>query len=222
MKKTGIATILVSILTACFILSGSISVPILVRGLYYHQVESLGISETTGLSFETIKEAFDEMMDYCVAGGEGSGHEFGTGSLAWSQEGKDHFNDVAKLFVLDIRLLLVSGVLLVLAMAVGIKKKTYPRILGRGPLFWGPVILGLAFLGIGAVALVDFDSFFVKFHHLFFPGKSNWIFDPTRDEIINILPETVFRNFAILIVMLVLGLSMLALVVDFLLKRRGA
>ena len=240
MKKTSILTIPISILVALVILTGSISVPILVRGLYYNQIEKLGIPESTGLSVETIREAFDEMMDYCVGGGEGSGVEFGTGSLAWSEEGKAHFDDVAKLFVLDLRLFLISGVLLVLFfelmliirnqkiggkdVRLGRGNETqitlYPTMLGRGPFFWGPVIMVVGFAVIGASIAANFDAFFVKFHQLFFPGKSNWIFDPAKDEIINILPETLFRNFAILIVALVLGLSIVAILVDFALTRK--
>ncbi|MDY6096348.1 MAG: DUF1461 domain-containing protein [Oscillospiraceae bacterium] len=33
---------------------------------------------------------------------------------------------------------------------------------------------------------------------MFFPGKTNWLFDPRTDQIILILPDTYFRNCAIL------------------------
>ena len=57
---------------------------------------------------------------------------------------------------------------------------------------------------IGGLAALDFDRAFVVFHSLFFPGKSNWIFDWRVDEIILVLPQVVFRNYAILIVGLLL------------------
>ncbi|MBQ1385985.1 MAG: DUF1461 domain-containing protein, partial [Erysipelotrichales bacterium] len=43
---------------------------------------------------------------------------------------------------------------------------------------------------------------FVVFHTIFFPGKTNWIFDWNDDQIIRILPEEFFRNAGILIVAL--------------------
>ena len=40
------------------------------------------------------------------------------------------------------------------------------------------------------------------FHTLFFPGKTNWIFDWRTDPIILFLPEAFFRNCALLILLL--------------------
>ena len=80
------------------------------------------------------------------------------------------------------------------------------RLAGRGSAFWAGAGLGGLFLLVGGLAALDFDRAFVVFHSLFFPGKTNWLFDPRTDEIINILPEVFFRNCAILILaVLVLG-----------------
>ncbi len=197
MAKSKLTTIILSVSIALSILTGAIAVPILFRGLYYSQVEKLKLVERTGYSEEVIREAFDEMMDYCV-GGASSGKEFGTGQLKWSEEGKAHFDDVAALFNMDIFLLEVSSGLLILFLfsrlvigrddrvgevssqtghlanaapgSIGAERTKYihpDRILGRGPLFWGPMILILVFGGIGVMAYRNFDVFFVKFHHLF-------------------------------------------------------
>ena len=215
MKK--VSSILLAIAISLFIMSGSIAVPILFRGLYYTQIDSLSLVEETGLTKETIVEAYDEMMDYCVAGGEGSGRVFGTGELKWTEWGKTHFDDVAKLFRLDIVILEVSAVAILLFLVIKffLKRDIIGRFLGRGPMFWGPVILLGGFILVGAAAITNFDSFFVKFHQIFFPGKENWIFDPAKDEIIKILPENLFRNFAILIVVLVLVLCAASIILDF-------
>jgi integral membrane protein (TIGR01906 family) len=52
---------------------------------------------------------------------------------------------------------------------------------------------------VGGLAALDFNRAFVIFHHIFFPGKDNWMFDPRTDEIILVLPQEFFRNCAILI-----------------------
>ena len=52
---------------------------------------------------------------------------------------------------------------------------------------------------IGALAALDFDRAFVVFHSIFFPGKTNWLFDWHADQIIRVLPQAFFRNCAILI-----------------------
>ena len=66
------------------------------------------------------------------------------------------------------------------------------------------------YLGVGALAALDFGRAFVLFHALFFPGKDNWLFDPRADQIINILPQEYFRSCALLILaILVLGCAAL-------------
>ena len=49
---------------------------------------------------------------------------------------------------------------------------------------------------------LDFQRAFVVFHTLFFPGKTNWLFDWRTDPIILFLPEAFFRNCALLILIL--------------------
>ena len=34
---------------------------------------------------------------------------------------------------------------------------------------------------------------------IFFPGKDNWLFNPSTDQIIRVMPQEFFRNCAILI-----------------------
>ena len=75
---------------------------------------------------------------------------------------------------------------------------------GRGPGFWGAVGLGTTFLVVGGLAALDFDRAFVVFHSVFFPGKTNWVFDWHLDPIILLLPQDFFMNCAILILALVL------------------
>ena len=220
--------LIISIVIALFILSLSIAVPISVRGLYYSQIDKLNLVEETGYSEETIRGAFDEMMDYCTKGGPNSGLEFGTGELKWSQSGKEHFDDVARLFSLDKGILAASaiGLLLFIAFEFFVKKpeEEGPRepailALGRGPFFWGPAGLLAALALIGGYAALDFDKFFVTFHHVFFPGKDNWIFYEDLDEIIKILPQQVFSNFALVIGIAGLGLCVVSILIDFLLNK---
>lgn len=181
------------------VLSGSVAVPLLWRGFYYMHIEPLGLPAKTGWTAEEIRQGFDEMMDYCVYR-----QEFGTGVMRWSEEGYAHFADCEVLFRMDFTALAVSlaAVLLLWHM-----KREYASVCfaNRGPLFIGGASLGLLFVIIGGLAALDFDRAFVIFHSLFFPGKTNWIFDWRVDEIILVLPQVVFRNYAVLIVGLLLA-----------------
>ena len=180
------------------VLSASVAVPLLWRGFYYLHINALDLPAKTGWTAEEIRYGFDEMMDYCVFR-----QEFGTGVMKWSEEGYAHFADCELLFRLDFTVLAVSlaAVLLLWHMRKEFASVPFGN---RGPLFCGGSLLGGLFVCIGGLAALDFDRAFVVFHSLFFPGKSNWIFDWRVDEIILVLPQVVFRNYGILIVSLLL------------------
>ena len=194
MKSKGISCIL-AILLALFAISASVAVPILCRPFYYAHIEALDMPEKTGWTHEQIQKAYDDMMDF-----ELKGADFATGDLKWSEDGMTHFADCKVLFLLDLRILAVTGILLLAAWILFRSKKETPaRLAGRSPSFWAGVLILVLFGGFGAFAASDFDRAFTVFHKIFFPGKTNWVFDPSRDQIILVMPEEFFRNCAILI-----------------------
>ena len=202
MKQSKNLAIGLIICTALFILTASIAAPILIRGFYYVQIEPLGIPESTGLSMGQIRQAYNEMLDFCI----GRSTVFSTGELAWSEWGRSHFVDVRGLFLLDLWVMLISGALLTAWTIIRRKAPIRPRQLaGRSVGFWAGTGLLSAFVLIGGLAALDFSRAFTVFHKIFFPGKDNWIFNPSQDEIITILPEAFFRNCAILILVLIIG-----------------
>lgn len=198
---------------ALFILTLSIAVPILWRGFYYLHVDRLDLPGQTGLSREEILDAFHEMLDFCV-----KGTPFGTGVLPWSESGMEHFADCAALFRLDFIVLGISAVLTLLCLIFYQRFRTLGK---HGPLFWGGLGLGSVFLIVAGLASIDFDRTFVIFHELFFPGKTNWTFDPRVDGIIRILPEVYFMDCAILIVAVMVLLCLLAVLADALARKKA-
>lgn len=218
MKSSKVLTIVLSTITALILLTASIAVPILCRPFYYIHIDSLNLCEETGLTRNEIKTAFDEMLDYCLGG-----EEFSTGVLRWSEEGKSHFTDVRVLFLLDLRALVAAIVVLVIVLIVSRLAGRRPgRLLGRGFAFWAGTGLSAVFVIIGALAATDFDRAFTIFHTLFFPGKDNWLFDPVKDQIIHILPQTFFMNCAILILFLLLAGCLFLILWDVLSTRKTA
>ena len=215
MRPCKLLSVLLAIAIALTLLTGAIAAPILCRPFYYAHIGPLELEERTGLTREEIRTAYDEMLDYCLGG-----KEFSTGVLKWSQSGKDHFTDVRVLFLLDLRVFAAGiAAIIILLIAGRLRRRSPARLLGRGPCFWAGAGLGGAFLIVGGLAALDFDRAFTVFHTIFFPGKTNWLFDPNTDQIINILPETFFMDCAILILaVLVVGCAALILA-DFLAGR---
>ncbi len=206
MKTSKPLAIALAALTALALLTGAVAAPILCRPFYYVHIGPLRLVERTGYTEGEIKTAFDEMLDYCLGG-----EEFSTGAMRWSESGKNHFTDVRRLFLLDLRAFAAALAALACLGLLARRGGMGPApLLGRGPGFWAGAGLGGVFLLVGALAALDFDRAFVVFHALFFPGKDNWLFDPAADQIINILPQAYFRNCALLIfALLVLGCALL-------------
>lgn len=211
MRKSKSLSVLLSCLTALFILTGSIALPIVLRPFYYAHIGPLALEQSTGLSREQIVRSYDEMMDFCT----GRTREFSTGILPWSESGREHFEDVRRLFLLDLWAAAITGALLLGWQLLVRKIPLRPyRFQNRGFAFWGSVGLGCGFLLVGALAATDFSRAFLVFHSLFFPGKTNWLFDPRTDAIINILPEVFFRNCAIFILVLMILMCTLFILWD--------
>lgn len=214
-KGSKLLSILSTLLTAAFLLTGAIAVPILWRGFYYWQMDSLRLSYRSGFSPEVIREAFDQVMDFLVKGAP-----FGTGQLRWSQEGQAHFADCKALFQLDFLILAVCAVaLLVLALLRATRKVRLYRFLDKGSCFWALMLLAVALGAILVWGLIDFESLFTAFHTLFFPGKSNWVFDYRVDEIILILPEAFWLRAAALVAGLAFGLGALLAILEEVIHR---
>lgn len=218
MKESKLLSLALAVVLALGVLSGAVAVPILCRTFYYAQIGPLGLEEYTGLNEQVIREAYDDVLDYCT----GKTDTFSAGLLPFSESGESHFADVRGLFLLDLRVLAVSLGALVVLLLFARWRRLRPRcFLGRGPGFWGAAGLGGAFLIIGGLAALDFDRAFVVFHTLFFPGKDNWIFDWRTDPVILILPQDFFRNCAILVLLLLLVWCAALIVLDFITGRKS-
>lgn len=207
MMKSKLMTALLIAALMLFAISAGIAAPILSRSFYVAHVRTLDLPAETGWSEETIVEAYDDVIRFCLHGGD-----FSTGELGWTETGRTHFADVGVLFRLDLWVLGCSAAAVVLLLLLS-RRVRPAKPLGRGPSFWaGWSVLGL-FTAIGVWGATDFGRAFTVFHHIFFPGKTNWLFDPSRDEIIQILPEVYFRNCALLAIGVIAALCIVYILI---------
>ena len=178
-----------------FLLSFSISLPILNRWFYYIQIHTLNL-EASGYSAGQIREAFDEIMDYLLL----PGREFGAGVFPFSASGAAHFADCKPLFVFDVSLAGASAAVIIAILALH-----FTRVVkicswrGHSAAFYTAIAAIAVPIILGLLISLDFNAAFTIFHAILFPGKSNWLFDPSTDPIINVLPEEFFMNCAIFI-----------------------
>ena len=187
-------SVLCMVCVCLFLLTASIGLPIYIRPFYYAHIEAFDLPERSGYTREEIRQAYDEVLDYLTL----PGREFGTGVIPHSAEGKAHFEDCKVLFDLNASVLIGSA--LALAVLFALRKKWGPYRLGKhSACFWAAVLSLTAPIMIGGLAALDFDRYFVLFHSIFFPGKTNWVFDWYLDPIIRVLPQNFFMDCAILI-----------------------
>lgn len=195
--KNKLLTILFCIALVLFMLTFAIGLPIYCRFFYYIQIKTLGMEAATGYSYEVIKQAYDEVLNFCTLAWV---TKFSAGQLGFSEEGAAHFADCKVLFNLNLSVLICSAaVLLTLILLHKFKKIEILKVKGHHAYFYSAIVALAVPVIIGALAAINFDKAFEIFHSVFFPGKDNWIFDPRYDEIIKVMPEEFFMNCAIII-----------------------
>ena len=195
-----------------FVITLSISFVILFRPFYYYQIKYLDLEKDTGYTYNEIKEAYDDVLDYCVLN-----KEFKTGKLKYSEEGKSHFKDVKLLFIICFILLIISLIIIIIKLI----KFNKVKIKGFNPSFYSSISIILICILLLVIALIiGFDKCFDIFHKIFFFGKDNWLFDSYKDEIINILPKEYFMNCAELVLGIINSISIVIIIKEIIHKKR--
>ncbi|MDD2959901.1 MAG: TIGR01906 family membrane protein [Lachnospiraceae bacterium] len=194
-RRNGTGTdILTAILLILFIFSASVVLILNLRWLYYIDIEVLGLAKETGMDRAVIRANYDALIQYNQFWYKGG---LILPTLAMSETGRIHFVEVKRIFAAVQYLCMGSGVLSLAGMIWKRRKRQfgYLRLAGILALVV-PVVLGI-------LAALNWENFFVAFHHLFF--KNNyWIFDPAKDPVILILPDAFFLHCAIGILLCIL------------------
>lgn len=214
-------TALFCVCLVLFMLTFAIGLPIYGRFFYYMQIKLLGMEKATGWSYGTIKQAYDEVLNFCTLPWV---KEFSAGNLKFSAEGAAHFADCKVLFNLNFGVLVSSAAVILLAVLLHkFKVITLLKVKGHNAyLVSAAAAVALPVILIIIIAAVGFDRAFEGFHAMFFPGKDNWIFDPRTDEIIKVMPEEFFMNCAIIIACGLIGFAAALITADLVLYKRSS
>lgn len=192
--------ILISLCLALFIISASVTITLNFRPLYYHDISSLQIEETSGFSKKVIRENYDALIDY--------NQFFYSGklklTLPMSREGKIHFEEVKRIFV-GIEYLCVITLILSCFL---IKRKIKSRNIDF--LRSASIITVLLPVIVGILCAFNWDAAFTLFHEIMF-RNDYWIFDEATDPVIMILPDAFFFHCAVMIILLILIGSLLCM-----------
>ena len=170
-----------------FFLSLSILLTIYLAWIFYPmEIEWLNLTDRVYLKSETIQYNFQILMNYLT---NPFSQVLQMPDFRSSAAGLHHFVVVKSLFHLVQLVALVTLPSFYFFVRKIVKK-------GFLPLYRKSIlILVLLPLVIGLVGvLIGFEQFFTLFHQILFVGDDTWLFDPAKDPVILILPETFFLH----------------------------
>lgn len=191
-------------------------------GYYETEYAKNSTALRTGVSEDTLNEATQVLLDYLQGRRDSLDFTAETGDGV-----REYYNEREKLHMEDVKdlnlgavvflwtALAAGGVLTVLALR---GKAGRWRVL-RAFFFAVLGVLG-AFCLIGAAAAVDFTSFWIGFHHVFFRNDL-WTFDPRTSLLIRMFEEQFFFDLVARILVWFLSVCFVLLLLSGLGWRRG-
>ena len=185
--------------------------------VYRQEYEKYDVLSDLDMTMDDAMDVTRQMMAYLR--GEGD-----TLSVITTVDGReqDFFNEQDRFHMGEVRDLFIGGLnirtgalviavlcILLLILTKADLKKTVPA--GYQAAL---AVTAAALLFLGIACAVDFNTVFVKFHHIFFDNDL-WIFDPAEDYMIRMLPEGLFFDMVVRIGCIFAGLLAVLLILSF-------
>lgn len=171
------------------------------NSFYKNEYSKLNTAESIGISNDDLGNATDTLLDYLKDKRDGlivEANVNGKIREVFNERETLHMVDVKDLYqnVLLIRNIFIAISIICLIYIVFSKDNKYLYIEYKKAL----LVFGFIFLLIGIACLIDFNSFWVGFHHVFFPNNDLWLLNPNTDILIMMVPEQFFFDLCISIV----------------------
>ena len=170
-----------------FLLSLSILLTIYLAWIVYPlEIKWFSLTDRVYLKSETIKYNFHILMNYLT---NPFSQVLEMPDFRSSAAGLHHFAVVKDLFHL-VQLVALVTLPSFYVFVNKIVKKGFLSLYRKSLL---ALVVFPLLIGLGGV-LIGFDQFFTLFHQILFVGDDTWLFDPSKDPVIMILPETFFLH----------------------------
>lgn len=137
----------------------------------------------------------------------------------------DYFNQMEIAHMADVKAIIGAMVELlyvclaffaVFVIRLGSRKNI--KLMAQGFLYGG--ISSLGFIFLVSVSALNFDSFFTKFHNIFF-SNNLWLMNPETDMLIVMLPKAFFQSAMIKVLLLAAVFSVALLLIGLVLRRKN-
>ncbi|MHA8110947.1 TIGR01906 family membrane protein [Lactobacillaceae bacterium Melli_B4] len=180
-----------------FFISLAILIVINFTVIYWWDIKWLNLVAHTGVQAEHIMSDYLRIINYLQ---NPFSSQLTFQYFHSSPSGISHFRDVKHLFILNELIVLLTGFLFTKRWRKLAHRKQRWQLLLPIQVF---VIGTLVLL---TLVLVNFETWFIDFHHLFFTNQ-DWSFNPDKDPIILALPLSFFMQSFLLMVGIVMGLN---------------
>jgi len=184
------------------LITTNVRVAISEQRVYDYSVREYGAAEPSGIPESELIRANGEIKKYLTHENTGGlaievTNERGATVPLFSARETAHMADVREL-VQSLFVLQIAAVLTVLTLAVMMIVMWPARVLATAALC-GAILSGVLLGTAGVVAASGFDSAWTEFHVIAFTNDL-WQLDPSRDHLIQMFPETFWRDVTALIV----------------------
>lgn len=220
--KKWILYVIFGILLTVIILLTSMEIVVFDMDNFRDSFEKNEISSVTGMDKEIFEYVIEDLLIYLKV----EDKTLDTKAVINGEE-IDVYGEREKLHMVDVKDLFIKGekirnisfyTLLLLTIVIIIKDKLWKRNLSKTLLYTGIVInLLLALLLI--LFYIDFNKYFTVFHLIFF-NNDLWILDPSKDILIQLVPEKFFYDTVTKIIILFAGSSTITGIIGFLTLKR--
>lgn len=205
-----ILKLIISLSISLFIITSIVIFTVKWKTLYYFDIDYLNIPKLSNMTKEDIRLNYDYLIEYNTKDRD---VEFELPTLKSSTEGKIHFEEVREIFQ-NIELInIITGIISIIGIFICIKSKDIKILKSIGiTLISIPLFLMIPII-------MNFEVSFKLFHEILF-DNDYWIFDPSVDPVINMLPAEFFLHAGIMILSLILISSIVCIVIyNILLKK---
>ncbi len=165
---------------------------------YEKEYQKYHVTDALSMKLEDVMEVTDYMMDYLIGREEelsivteieGRPQDF------FNEQDRFHMGEVRELFLLGLKIRNVCGLIAVLLIAgLFCMKVDLKCVLFKAYIRTSLVLLVVGVL-LGAAFALDFTRCFTIFHEIFFDNDL-WMFNPSEDYMIRMLPEGFFSDMA--------------------------
>lgn len=168
------------------------------KSFYKNEYKKLNVAEYIGISEEDLNKTTDVLLGYIKGNNKTLDIECRINGITRSV-----FNDREKAHMLDVKNL-YDGAIVVRNVSFVIFVLSFIYIGRSKELFIGYKyslsLVGLIIAFLLLFCLMDFEGFWLAFHHLFFPFNDLYILDPRYDILVMMVPEGFFFDLCVLIV----------------------